>query len=244
MPAAPIVEFTDVMKRYGSPEPLRISSLRLEAGERAALEGLDDQSAEMLVHLLTGAAVPDAGRVSIEGRDTRDIGTDTDWLHLLDRLGLVSHRAVLIEPIPVAANMALPLTLAIDPMSDETRKQVEALAAEVDLPRDRLAVPASMLEPPERLRLHLGRALALSPHLLVMEHPTTALDRPASERLGRVLRAIADRRGLALLIVGQNPPLARAAAARRLSLDARTGHLSDVGLWNRLVGPTFRKLRT
>jgi hypothetical protein len=42
----------------------------------------------MFVHLVTGAALPDEGVVSIAGRDTRAISTDTEWLRSLDQFGI------------------------------------------------------------------------------------------------------------------------------------------------------------
>ena len=49
------------------------------------------------MHLVTGAAVPDEGAVVVAGRDTRDIATDTEWLASLDRFGIVTDRAVLLD---------------------------------------------------------------------------------------------------------------------------------------------------
>ena len=76
----PLVEFDRVSKGYGSDVPFRVLSLTISAGDRLALEGLDEGAAETLVHLVTGAALPDAGVVRVGGRDTRDIATDSEWL--------------------------------------------------------------------------------------------------------------------------------------------------------------------
>src|SRR5206468_8644925 len=96
----------------------------LDDHDAVALFGLDRLAAEAFVHLLTGALVPDRGDVLVGGRNTREIATDADWLRSLDRFGLVTERAVLLEGMPVSANLALPLTLAVDPLSDEMRARV------------------------------------------------------------------------------------------------------------------------
>ena len=85
----------------------------------------------MFVHLVTGAALPDEGHVRVAGRDTREIATDTEWLKSLDRFGIVTHRAVLLDGLSVAANLALPLTVSIDPMPDDVRMRVERLANDI-----------------------------------------------------------------------------------------------------------------
>ena len=148
----PIVEIADVHKQLDTGRLLRIRRLRLAPRDTLALFGFDRVAAEAVVHLLTGALLPDRGEVLVAGRNTRDISTDAEWLHSLDRFGLVTERAVLLEAMPVAANLALPLTLAVEPLSEEMRARVGALAREVGLSDERLAGPVHQLTPLDRLR--------------------------------------------------------------------------------------------
>src|SRR6185295_19548033 len=105
----------------GALRPLRIATLTVRRGDHLAIQGLDARAAEAFSLLVTGAMLPDEGDIRVAGRSTRDIGTDTEWLASLDRFGMVTDRAVLIDGLSLAANLALPLTLAIDPMSAVTR---------------------------------------------------------------------------------------------------------------------------
>ena len=50
------------------------------------------------------------------GRDTADITSGDDWLASLDRFGIVSPRAVLIEAATIEENLAMPFILQIDPI--------------------------------------------------------------------------------------------------------------------------------
>jgi predicted ABC-type transport system involved in lysophospholipase L1 biosynthesis ATPase subunit len=236
--SAPLISVAGVRKSYGNPQPLAVQALQLAPRDRVSLAGLGTGAAEMLINLITGAAVPDEGLVRIAGQDTRGIETDTQWLSSLDRFGLVTHRAVLIEKLPVAANMALPLTLAIDPMTNETREAVERLAEEVGLPLARLSVPAGELAPAERLRVHLGRALALAPEFLLLEHPTAPIDRadPARADIGRTLRAIGERRGIGWLALTDDDTFAAAAGGRRLRL-GESGRVQPATFWARIWRP-------
>src|SRR5262245_43299532 len=162
-------------------------------------------AAEMFVYLVTGAALPDEGEVVIGGRNTRAIETDTEWLASLDRFGIVTHRAVLLESTSVASNLALPLTVAIDPMSSETRARVEADAADVGLPPERLDGPAHALTSSERLRLHLARALAVGPELLMLEHPTGTLQNPEeSASFGETLKTLSAKRGFGFIALSED----------------------------------------
>ena len=218
MTGSPLVEITGVVRHYPAATPLRIASLVIHPGERLAIEGLDASAAEALIHLITGAALPDEGEVRLDGRNTREIATDTEWLASLDTLGIVTARAVLIDKLPIAANLALPLTISIEPIPDEYMRKVSALAAEVGLAADRLTAPASTLTPAERTRLHLARALALNPRLLLLEHPTAALEPVDSQALGATLRTLSSPRSLAWLALTNDNGFARAAGAARRHL--------------------------
>lgn len=237
-PAAPIVEIADVHKQLDSGQVLRIRRLRLTPRDKIALFGLDRIAAEALIHMLTGALLPDRGDVRIAGRNTREISTDAEWLHSLDRFGLVTERAVLLEAMPVAANLALPLTLAVDPLSAEMRAHVGALAREVGLNDEQLSGPVHTLTPVDRLRAHLARAIASDPSALLLEHPTHALDPAGAASFGETLSRVSESRGLAWIALTADESFTQAAGARKLTLDATSGTLADAARrWTRL----FRK---
>lgn len=230
----PLLEIVGLVKQYPGPAHLRIATLTIREGDRVTLSGLDAHAAEIFMHLITGASVPDEGAVVVAGHDTRTIATDTEWLASLDRFGIVTLRAVLLEKMTIAANLALPLTVAIDPLSAATRAAVETLAREVGLPQGRLDQQAGSLSPVERVRVHLARALAPGPRLLLLEHPTAGLaDQAASADLGGALRRAADARGLGWILITEDRALARAAGAPRFSVDAKTGRVRGERFWER-----------
>ena len=81
--------------------------------------GFDQPSAEVFVNLATGATLPDAGDVSVFGRPTTAIDDSADWLATVDRFGIVSERAVLLDALTVIQNLAMPFTLEIEPPPDD-----------------------------------------------------------------------------------------------------------------------------
>lgn len=222
-----LIEISGLVKAYQSLRPLRIGRLNVARSDRLALAGFDATAAEMFVYLVTGAALPDEGHVRVAGRDTRDIATDTEWLSSLDRFGIVTHRAILLEGMSVAANLALPLTLSIDPMADDVRERVAREAADAGLAPDLLDRRAHELTEEERLRVHLARAIAVGPQLLMLEHPTARLqDRERSARVGETLRALSAARGFGWIALTEDTAFAEAAGGTRLTLVAATGELT------------------
>ncbi len=238
----PAIEMVGVSRRHAGPAPLRLRRVVIGAGDRRVIAGLDRGAAEMFVLLVTGAALPDEGAVRIDGRDTREISTDTAWLASLDRFGIVTERAILIDKLPVQANLALPLTLSIDPMTDTVRAHVERLADEVALARARLPAPAATLTAAERLRVHLARALALDPALLLLEHPTARLGETAARAaFGETLRAVADRRGIGWVALSDDVEFAERSGGERYRLVADTGEVDAESLWRRVTAGLRRR---
>ena len=231
----PLIEIDKVIKSYQGLRPLRVARLQVRQGDQFVLSGFDAAAAEVFVHLVTGAAVPDEGDVRVAGHNTRAIATDTEWLSALDRFGIVTERAVLLDGMSVAANLALPLTLAIDPMDEQTRAQVAGLAADAGLPLDRLDVPVASVSPEERVRIHLGRALGARPSVLLLEHPTARLGQAGSAALGKTLGAIAASRRFAYVALSEDDAFARASGGTRLRLRPATGELTPERFWKRLL---------
>jgi ABC-type transporter Mla maintaining outer membrane lipid asymmetry ATPase subunit MlaF len=221
-----VLELYHLVKDFRGLRPLRIDQFALAAADHAAILGLDRPAAETLINLITGAALPDAGEVRVFGRRTADVTDSTDWLALVDRFGIVTERAVLLDALTAIQNLALPFSLDIEPPSEELRAKASALAREVGLAESDWDRAAGSLDDLGRARLRLGRALAPAPEVLLLEHATVGIAR-ASVALfaGDVRRAAATRR-IATLAFGADAEFANAVADRVLTLEPATGRLA------------------
>ena len=224
----PVLEIKDLQRRYSALRPLRLKSLVIGAGERVAVSGLDAAATELLVNLLTGAGLPEQGEVRIMGRSTADIANGDEWLASLDRFGIVSGRAVLLEGATLAQNLAMPFTLEIDPVPPQIAERVTALADECGIPREWLDRFAGDLPPTVRVRAHLARGIALDPALLIIEHPTATVPEAEHAALAESIAKIATARRMATLIVTMDRGFGMTAAERMLELNPATGELRPV----------------
>ena len=227
MSAELLVAMTGVTKDYRGLRPLRVQRLELHAGESIALLGFDAAMAEVLVNLITAAQLPDQGDIRVFGRPTRSITSVDDWVTELDRFGLISTRAVLVDQFTAEQNLALPLTLEVEDLPASVRTQVAELATEVGLSREELALPTGALGPSAQLRLRVGRALALRPRVLLAEHPNALLPREESSRFAADFARVTTTRGIAALVMTADPSFARDVAMRVLELQPATGSLTD-----------------
>ena len=222
-----VLEFAGTSKDYRGLRPLRIERLTVAAGEQIAILGFDLVSAEVFINLATGATLPDAGEISVFGRPTSAISDSADWLATIDRFGIVSERAVLLDQFTVIQNLAMPFTLEIEPPPDDIRRRAERVAAEVGLPASAWTRPVAELDAAARARVRLGRALALDPAVLLLEHASAALERHDVAKLGADIRATAERRAVAIVAATADEPFARAVARRVLNLEPATGRLRE-----------------
>jgi putative ABC transport system ATP-binding protein len=228
-----VLQLRAVIKDYRSLRPLRVQHLDVRRGESVALLGFDESAAEVLVNLLTAGAVPDSGEVVVFGQPTTAIADRDSWLRTLDHFGLVSERSVLLEQLTAEQNLAMPLSLTVESMPDELRRQARSLAEEIGLDESVLRRRTGELDPPMRLRVRLGRALALDPDVILAEHPNATLTPGDARAFAADLRRIAARRGAATVVMTADREFARAAARQVLVLEPSTGELKPIRNWLR-----------
>lgn len=225
MATEPVLRIEKLSKGYQGLRPLRVSSLSVSQGERVSISNVDAPAAELMINLITGAAVPDQGDVWTFGRRTADIADADDWLTWLDNFGIVSERGVLLEAATLEQNLALPFTLEIEPVPPDVKKRVAALAGECGLAEALLPVAVSDLAPDARMRVNLARAVALSPRLLLIEHPTGRVAEAGRAALAADMASVCERRHLTVVVLTNDDVFAQGVAARNLRLDAATGEL-------------------
>lgn len=227
-PEVPVLELRGVTRQYAGLRPLRIAGLEIASGERVAIGGIDAGAAELLVNLVTGATLPDAGEVRVFGRSTADITTGDEWLASLDAFGIVSPRAVLLEGATLLQALAMPFTLEIDPVPPEIGAQVRQLAARCGIDSEALGGVVGRLAADVRVRANLARALALQPRLILVEHPTAGVEPAALEALAADIVRACGNSGPAMLVLTNDDAFGRAVAPRHLRLDGATGTLKPV----------------
>ena len=228
-----ILQVRDVVKDYRALRPLRVQSLDLREGEHLALLGFDQAGAEVLVNLLTGALLPDAGTVSVFGEPTSAITNAEGWVRFLDQFGLISERAVMLDQLSAGQNLAMPLSLNVQAMPTEVREAIEGLAGEVGLQPEELERPLGSLPPLHRQRVRLGRALALSPRVLLAEHANAPLSGPDTRTFAGDLARVASSRGMALLVLTANRDFATSITSNVATLQPATGELKPLAGWRR-----------
>jgi ATP-binding cassette, subfamily B, bacterial len=200
---------------YADDRPaLRGLTLRVAPGERVAVMGASGAGKSTLGALVARFHDPAEGRVLIDGRDARDCALD--WLRA--QVAIVLQDTVLFSGT-VRENIAYGLNASAG--------QVEAAArtAAADefirtLPQGydtELGPQGAALSGGQRQRIGIARTLLRDPPILVLDEPTTGLDRATEAALLDGLRRL--MRGRTTILVTHSPELAR-SADRIVRLDA------------------------
>lgn len=227
MPDALILK--NVEKEYGGLRPLRVRDLVVPAGSITMLIGFDRPAAEAFVNIMTGAALPEKGEVVSLDTPTATIADSDAWLKFVEQFGIVSDRIVLLEGMTVAQNLAISFDLTLEPVPDTVMTQVRALADEVEIPGDVLDTRVADVAPLVRVQTYLARALAFTPAILVLEHPTANLSAGDSLRLAEIVKKVSARRRLATVGLLMDEKFAKATGGRLLNWQPATGNTRERG---------------
>ena len=175
------VVFENVSFAYGDEPVLRDISLVARRGEIVALVGASGAGKSTLVDLIPRFYEPTAGRILLDGTDTRDITLDS----LRALTGIVSQDTVLFNDT-VRANVAYGTAARY------SQEQIEAAARAAnahafiaELPEGYetvLGERGTRVSGGQLQRIAIARALLTDPPILILDEATSALD-TESERL-------------------------------------------------------------
>ena len=192
----------------GKSELLSGMSLDLAPGSFHFLTGPSGSGKTTFLRLCYADLLPTSGRMTAFGQDIRSLSRD-GIADLRRRVGVVHQDPQFLDHLPLAENVALPLTVSGQPVDMQAMKD---LLGWVQLGPQARALPPS-LSGGERQRAALARAVILSPDLILADEPTGNLDWDMSMRLLQLLIEL-NRSGKAVMVATHDLNLIRAAKAQ------------------------------
>jgi putative ABC transport system ATP-binding protein len=221
-----MLEVRDLVKHYrlGDGEPVRaIDRLTLDmvSGELVALYGPSGSGKTTLLMAIAGLIAPDAGSVTVAGRDLSSLSDAERSRYRLRELGYIDQTFELMPGGNVRQNAAIKLWMMENTRRAERR--VEPLLVRLGL-GDRLRHQADQLSMGERQRVMIARALSTEPRLVLADEPTGNLDSRRSREVLELLAEVCRERATATLLVTHDPQ-ATLIADRVLAL--KDGRIAD-----------------
>lgn len=189
-----ILSIASVTKAFAALPVLKTIDLDIRRGEFVALVGPSGSGKSTLLRIVGGFETSDSGRILIDGIDV------TDETPARRPTGMVFQRLALFPHMSVRANIGYPLKLkGLPPPIIEAR--IGELMALMHLPEHYAGRLPRQLSGGEQQRVALARALALSPSILLLDEPLSALDAKLKKNLQAEIRDLHRKVGVTFLHV-------------------------------------------
>jgi iron(III) transport system ATP-binding protein len=209
-PSSDAVAARAIRKRFGTFAALDGVSLDIAPGEFVTILGPSGCGKTTLLRVIAGLEEPDEGQVAIGGVDVTDLPPARRGC------GIVFQSYALFPNLTAQANVAYGIR-GLDRAARAARA-AEMLAL-VQLPECAPKYPAQ-LSGGQQQRVALARALAVSPRVLLLDEPLSALDAKVRVRLRQEIRSLQQRLGLTTIMVTHDQEEALTMSDRVLVLRA------------------------
>jgi phospholipid/cholesterol/gamma-HCH transport system ATP-binding protein len=181
----PLIELRDVHKRFGRLVVLDGVSLGVEEGESLVVIGASGTGKSVLLKHIVGLLKPDSGEVWFDGQRV-DTMTDRELVAVRKQIGFLFQMGALFDSLTVEENIGFPIVEHTRKTPAEISRIVDEKLRMVGLPEVRKKMPAE-LSGGQRKRVALARAIALNPHVILYDEPTTGLDPVRSDVINQLI---------------------------------------------------------
>ncbi len=213
--AAPLLEVSGLVKRYGGLVAIDHVDLQLRAGTITGVIGPNGAGKSTLIGLIGGAVAPSEGSIRLDGRDISPLPASERARAGIGRTYQIPRPFLDMtvgENIEVAQYSIAPFIRAAQ--AREERGALLALTGLADVAR----LPARKLPLLRRKRLEVARALALKPRIVLFDEVGAGLVDNELTDLIALIRSIADPR-TAIVIVEHVLRVVRECCARSIVLN-------------------------
>jgi len=215
----PYLSIESLSVSYGGTRVLDRVSLAVARGEMIALLGSSGCGKTTLLRSIAGFVIPDEGTIRVGGDDiTRLPPEKRETAMMFQSYALWPH-------MTVAGNIAYGLKMRgwkSDRIATRVADMLKLLQLEGFTERR-----VTQLSGGQRQRVALGRALAVDPHLLLLDEPMSNLDYKVRVELRHELRALQRRIGITAVYVTHDREEALTLADRIAVIDA--GRIVQLG---------------
>src|ERR1700716_1394356 len=214
--SSPIVEVTDLVRKFGNRTVLNGVSLKVHRGETLVIMGGSGCGKSTLLRHIIGVMKPSAGSVKIFGEEITTMN-DRQITDIRRRFGMLFQSGALLASLTVGENVALPLLQHTDLSVDEIQETVTQKLQMVGLSGFNDLKP-SEISGGMRKRVGLARALALDPELLFSDEPTSGLDPIMTAVVDRLTLELTKDAGMTAVVVTHDMTSAFRIATRMIML--------------------------
>ena len=212
-----------VSKSFGDRQVLQDINLSVAPGEAICIVGRSGTGKSVTLKLIIALIKPDAGHIWIDGEDITRL-EDNELSRVRRKMGFLFQNAALFDFLTLYDNLALPLRRLTRKSDQEIDQIIDRVLHQVGLGGDLEKMPLE-LSGGMKKRAGLARALVLEPEILMVDEPSSGLDRITASEIDDLL--IEQKRRTTMIIVTHDVHGARRIGDRFAVLDQ--GRLAALG---------------
>lgn len=199
-----MLSIKNINQYYGGSHILRNVHIEAQLGKITVILGRNGVGKTTLLKSLMGLVPIKTGTVTLDGKD---IQNDTPYERARAGLGFVPQGREIFGRLTVEENLRMGLAYrkAGTPIPPELYELFPVL-------KQMLGRRGGDLSGGQQQQLAIARALAAKPRVLILDEPTEGIQPSIIKDIGRVIRMLADRGDMAILLVEQYYDFARELA--------------------------------
>ena len=230
--AAPLLRIDGIQQYYGSSHILRDVSFSARRGEVTAVLGRNGVGKTTLLKSLMGLVPIKSGRMTVDGVE---MSAANPYERAKLGLGYVPQGREIFPRLTVQENLLMGLAnkSAATPIPSELFELFPVL-------QQMLHRRGGDLSGGQQQQLAIARALASQPKVLILDEPTEGIQPSIIKDIGRVIRMLADRGEMAIVLVEQYYDFAEALADRFVVIER--GEVVAAGAGSEMSSRGIRQL--
>jgi ABC-type polar amino acid transport system ATPase subunit len=196
-----MIQLNDIRFAYDKEIILKGVGFTIEEGELVGILGLSGSGKTTLLKILSGLQAFDKKRKSDK---------------IASELGVVFQQFNLFPHLTVLDNLVMPLRLR----TKRTKKEcIETALSLLDILglKDQIAKFPYQCSGGQQQRIAIARALVLDPKVLLIDEPTSSLDKENVKKVEELLKTL-HKRGLTLILITHDLPFAQTMCGRVIEL--------------------------
>lgn len=221
-----VLELRNVEKTYRLSDNQKFQALKginvsFGSGELVSIIGESGSGKSTLMNLIGGLDSDFSGELLVEGRNIGNFTERELDIYRKNKIGFVFQSFNLISHLSVLDNVTIAMTLA-NVSKEERIKRAKEILKDVGLEKHIYKKP-NQLSGGQKQRVAIARALINDPEIILADEPTGALDSETTVQVLDIIRGIAERGKLVIMVTHSE----RVAAISSRVIEISDGQIID-----------------
>lgn len=213
------LSLSNLSKKFGATVAVEDFNLEVEKGEFVSFLGPSGCGKTTTLRMIAGFELPTSGNITLNGEDITSISPNQR------NVGMVFQSYALFPNLTIGQNIGFGLEVRKF-QKEEIKKRIDEMLSIIHLEKHINKYPYQ-LSGGQQQRIALARALAISPRVLLLDEPLSALDAKIRVELRLEIRRIQQTLGITTIYVTHDQEEALLMSDRVVVMSQ--GHIEQVG---------------